>query len=102
MAADYFQQNTTEFEEFNKDFISNPELGQKIRNNELWTGDIEIASIAESLKLKIQVYVFDSEENAILLKVYGEFIDTDIPAISIGFRPIANSYDSILHLEERL
>jgi len=102
MAADYIEQNTMEFEEF-EEFVElvesdPPEFCRRLRNNESWCGDLEIASIAEALRLNIQIFDYDLDKNKIFAKMFGQFIDNDIPTVSIGFRPIAKAYDSILYL----
>jgi hypothetical protein len=59
---------------------------------------MEIASIAEALGLNIQIFDYDLDKNKIFARMFGQFIDNDIPTVSIGFRPIAKAYDSILYL----
>ena len=60
--------------------------------------DMEIASIAEAcMRLNIQIFgYYDFDRKEMFAKMFGQFIDNDIPTVSIGFRPIAKAYDSIL------
>jgi len=51
------------------------------------------------MRLNIQIFgYYDFDRNEMFAKMFGQFIDNDIPTVSIGFRPIAKAYDSILYL----
>jgi len=105
MTADYIEQHPLEFqsfEEYAELVASDPEFCGKIRDNAVWSGDIEIASIAEVLNINIQIFVYDLNKKEIVPKMYGHFTEPSAPAVSIGYRPIAKSYDSILHLNALL